>query len=74
MGKTKVRFRDVRLGDYYKNQDVRRAVIGKVSKDGASEVEGKILFLDLMVVTRMFTLDCAMHFASVFVFVLFCCL
>lgn len=29
---------------------------------GAFEVDGKILFLDPMVVTRMFTLDCAMHF------------
>ena len=35
---------------------------------GAFEVDGKILFLDPMVVTRMFTLDFAMHFGVSFVF------
>ena len=35
---------------------------------GAFEVDGKILFLDPMVVIRMFILDCAMHFGVSFVF------
>ena len=51
MGKTKVQVRDVHLGDYYKNQDLGRVVIGKGTMDGASGVDGKTLFLDLMVVT-----------------------
>lgn len=59
MGQTKVQFRDIHLGDHYKNQDLRRVVITKGPMYGASEVDGKILFLDPMVVIRMFTLDCA---------------
>ena len=43
MGRTKVQFREVYLGDY-KNQDLGRAVIGKGPVDGASGVDGKIPF------------------------------
>lgn len=68
MGQTKVQFKDIYLGGHYKNQDLRRVVIRKGHMYGASEVDGKILFLDPMVVIRMFTLDCAMHFGVSFVF------